>query len=291
MIDPHVENPKSPKYYVKRYLQSIQHELRNKTVIDFPAGNGVTSEILRELGARVEPFDLFPEYFKLEGIECRRADIGHGIPVAENAADMLVCQEGIEHFSDQLKAFREFSRVLKKSGKLLMTTPSYSNLSSRFSYLLFESETAKQMPPNEIDDIWMSDPSISREIYLGHVFLAGLQRLRLLARLSGFKILQTRYLRLSRGSLLLFPFFYPLIVLSSYVRYYRCLRKHKEIPRETKTGVYREQLRINISPRNLLNHHTFVVFEKEKDLADVDFRHESVMKPFDNRSPVRHECA
>ena len=281
MIDPYVNDPKSPKYYVKRYLTSIKHELRNKTVIDIPAGNGVTSEILQELGACVEPFDLFPEYFMLKGIECRRADIGYGIPVADSIADMLICQEGMEHFSDQLKAFKEFNRVLKKNGRLLITTPSYSSLSSRFSYLLFESETSKQMPPNEIDDIWMSDKSISREIYHGHVFLIGLQKLRILARLSGFKISQIQYLRLSRGSLFLLPLFYPLILLSSYVRYYRCLRKHKEIRLDCKTEVYKEQLRININLKNLLNHHTFIVFKKEKDAADVDFRQESVVKPFE----------
>lgn len=281
MIDPYVNNPKSPKYYVKRYLDSIKHELRNQTVIDIPAGNGVTSEILQELGAHVAPFDLFPEYFMLKGIECRRADIAHGIPVADKFADTLICQEGLEHFSDQLNAFREFNRVLKRGGKLLITTPSYSSLSSRFSYLLFESETAKQMPPNEIDDIWMSDKSISRDIYHGHVFLIGLQKLRILARLSGFKISQIKYLRLSRGSLFLFPFFFPLILLSSYIRYYRCLRKHKEIPAAHKIEVYWEQLQININPKNLLNHHTFIVFEKEKDAADVDFRQESIVKPFD----------
>lgn len=280
MIDEFVYNSKSPKYYVKKYLESIRRDLRDKTIIDLPAGNGATSEILHELGARVEPYDLFPEYFMLPTIECRRADIGDGLPVAGEHADMVVCQEGMEHFSDQLKALREFNRVLKMQGKLLITTPSYSSLASRFSYLLFESETARRMPPNEIDDIWMSDKSLSGEIYHGHIFLIGLQRLRILARLSGFKISRIKYMRLSRGSLLLFPFFYPWILVSSCRRYRRCLRKHKEVPMELKTEVYREQLKINLSPKNLLNRHTFIIFEKEKNWPDVDFRHESIIKPF-----------
>lgn len=281
MIDKHVINPKSPKFYVKKYLDSLRNELQDKIVLDIPAGNGVTTEILLEIGAKVEPFDLFPEYFMLKNIECKRADIVDKIPVADNYADMLICQEGIEHFSDQLKVFKEFNRVLKTNGKLLITTPSYSNLASKFSYLLFESETNKQMPPNEIDDIWMSDKAITSEIYHGHIFLIGLQKLRILAKLSGFKIKEIKYIRLSKGSLILFPFFYPLILISSYLRYFINLGKHKEIPKANKIDVYKEQLKININPKNLLNKHIFMIFEKDKELKEVDFRIDSLIKPFE----------
>jgi ubiquinone/menaquinone biosynthesis C-methylase UbiE len=280
MIDNHVNNPKSPKYPVKRFFWSIKPEMKDKIVIDIPAGNGVTTEILMELDAKVEPFDLFPEYFMLKNIECKRADIMEKIPVADNYADWVVCQEGIEHFSDQLKAFKEFSRILKIKGKLLITTPSYSNLSAKISYLLFESETLKQMPPNEIDDIWMSDKAITEELYHGHIFLLGVQKLRILAKLAGFRINEIRYIRISKSSLFLFPFFYPFIFVSSYIRYFRNLRKHKEIAMQSKKDVYKEQLKINIDPRTLLNHHTFIVFEKENDLKNVYFRMESMVKPF-----------
>jgi SAM-dependent methyltransferase len=281
MIDEHVNNFKSPKFHVRKYLDSIRDHLRGKIVLDVPAGNGATTEILLEYGAKVEPFDLFPEYFMLKSPECRRADIADRIPVGDGHADMLICQEGIEHFSDQLRALKEFNRVLKANGTLLITTPSYSNLSSKFSYLLFESETSKQMPPNEIDDIWMSDKSISPEIYHGHIFLIGLQKLRTLAKLSGFRIKESRYMRISKGSLFLFPFLYPLILLSSFIRYKRNLKKHKDIPEALKKAVYREQLKINIAPGNLLNHHIFVVFEKEKELSELDFRLESTVRAFE----------
>jgi len=280
MIDQHVNNPKSQKFYVRRYIESIKHDLKGRKVIDIPAGNGATTEILMEAGADVEPFDLFPEYFMLKGPVCKRADITAGIPVPDEYADWVTCQEGIEHFSDQLRTFKEVNRVLKKNGRLLLTTPSYSNLSAKFSYLLFESETHKQMPPNEIDDIWMSDKSVSNELYHGHIFLIGLQKLRILAKLSGFRISEIRYMRLSKGSLILFPFFYPLIWISSWLRYFRNLKKHPGIPVLTKKEVYREQLSINISPKNLLNKHTFIIFEKEHNAGELNFRFESIVKPF-----------
>jgi len=280
MIDSNILNPKSPKFYIKKYLESIRHELPGKRVLDIPAGNGVTSELLLELGARVEAFDLFPEYFMLKDIPCHFADVMQGIPVEDHYSDMIICQEGIEHFSDQLKVFKEFNRTLRKNGKLLITTPSYSNISSRVSYLLFESETFKQMPPNEIDDIWMSDKSLHQEVYHGHIFLIGLQKLRILAALAGFRMKEVRYLRLSKGSAILFPILYPFILLSSILRYSKNLKKHKNLPRGYVKMVYSEQLRLNIQPAHLLNHHTFIVFEKEKELNELDFRQESVVKPF-----------
>ncbi|MFZ9520041.1 MAG: class I SAM-dependent methyltransferase [Silvanigrellaceae bacterium] len=281
MIDAFINNPKSPKFHVKKYLDSFGDTLNGKTVVDVPAGNGVTSALLLENGAKVEPFDLFPEYFMVKSVECKRADIAKEIPLPDAHADMVICQEGIEHFSDQLKAFKEFNRVLNANGRLLITTPSYSNLAAKFSYLLFESETSKQMPPNEIDDIWMSDKNISSEIYHGHIFLLGLQKLRILGKLAGFRIKEIRYLRLSKGSLLLFPLLYPLIFTSSWIRYFRNLKKRPELPKSYKKKVYGEQLKINTNPKNLLNHHIFIVFEKERDSSNVDFRIDSVVKPFD----------
>lgn len=275
------KNYKSPKYHVKKYLDRLGASLKGKVVLDIPAGTGVTTKILLDHGAKAKPFDLFPEYFILKEVECVRADITEHIPVAEHYADMVICQEGIEHFSDQVKTFKEFNRVLKPGGELFITTPSYSNLSARFAYFIFESENNKKMPPNEIDDIWMSDKSISNEIYHGHIFLVGLQKLRTIGKLTGFDITEVMYVRLSKGSLFLFPIFYPIIFVSSYLRYFRNLRKNKEIPKAFKKIVYQEQLKLNISPRNLLNRHTFLVYKKVKDAKDVEFRFEGTMKSFD----------
>lgn len=281
MLDPHLENKKSPKYYVKRYLERWRGELAGKTVVDVPAGNGATTEILLEVGAKVKAYDLFPEYFMIDDLECERADIMKGIPMENESADMIICQEGIEHFSDQVKTFKEFNRVLKPGGQLLITTPSYSNLAARLSYFLFESENSKKMPPNEIDDVWMSDKSLTDEIYYGHIFLVGLQKLRVIGKLCGLKIDSIEYVRVSKGSALLFPFLYPLIFLYASMMYRKHMRKDKGVDCEAKKAVYGEQFKINVDPRNLLNRHTFIVFKKEAQSTNVDFRNDQIVKRFD----------
>jgi ubiquinone/menaquinone biosynthesis C-methylase UbiE len=279
MVDPHVNNPKSPKFAVKRYLTSIKDELQGKVALDMPAGNGVTSEILLELGCKVEAFDLFPEYFLLKDIECKKADINAGLPVEDNHADYVVCQEGIEHFNDQLKMFTEFNRVLKTGGKLIITTPSISNLAGRLSYSLFETEYYhKLMPPNEIDSVWFGDKT-NKSIYYGHIFLIGMQKMRVLGKLSGFKISKINFMRLNKFALFLFPFQYPLIFLSSYYTYYKAMKLNKSIDYLAKKKVYGEQLRINLSPKVLLDRHSFVVFEKEFDSDKVYDHLLSLQKP------------
>jgi len=279
MVDPQVNNPKSPKFYVKRYLTSIQEELKGRISIDMPAGNGVTSEVLLELGSKVEAFDLFPEYFLLKDIECKKADINQGLPLPDHYADYVICQEGIEHFNDQLKAFNEYSRVLKTGGKLIITTPSYSNIAARLSYVLFESEYFhKLMPPNEIDSVWFGDKK-NKKIYYGHIFFLGLQKMRVIARVSGFKISKIIFMRVNKTALFLFPLYYPFIFISSYYTYFKAMRKNKSIDYAAKKKVYGEQLRINLSAKVLLDRHHFVVFEKEFEVENVYDHLLSINKP------------
>jgi len=264
------DNPKSIKYYVKRYLISNKNLYKDKNVIDFPSGNGITSRILKEVGAIPFPMDLFPEYFDIEGLVCERANIRTGLPVKDKAVDALICQEGIEHFSDQFEAFKEFNRVLKNDGILLITTPNYSNLRAKVSYLLSECERFNStMPPNELDSIWMSKQEITEEIYFGHIFLIGIQKLRVLTKLAGFRIKKFHFTRTKLTSLLLFPVFYPFIFLSNLFTYKLNMKKNKDYDYETRKKVYREIFRLAINPKILVGGNLMVEFIKEQDYSEV----------------------
>lgn len=264
------DNPKSIKYYVKRYLIANRELFKNKKVVDFPAGNGVTSRILKEIGAIPIPLDLFPEYFEIEGISCTRANIKDGLPIEGKSIDALICQEGIEHFSDQYGALKEFNRVLRINGTLVVTTPNYSNIRARMSYFLSESERFNStMPPNELDSIWMSKQDITNEIYFGHIFLIGIQKLRVLAKLNGFKIKKHHFTRIKSTSVILFPLFYPFIFLSNWISYQKNLRKNKDFDDETKKEVYGEIFKLAINPKILVGGYLMIEFEKEQDFENV----------------------
>ena len=264
------DNPKSIKYYVKRYLLANRDFYTGKKVLDFPAGNGVTSGILKDIGATAIPMDLFPEYFETEGLHCTRANIREGLPVADKSVDVLICQEGIEHFSDQYNALRECNRVIEDEGILLITTPNYSNIQARLSYMLTESERFNSiMPPNELDSIWMSKQEITQEIYFGHIFLIGVQKLRVLAKLAGFRIKKCHFTRRKSTSTILFPFFYPFIYLSSWITYKKNMRKNTDYDEATKKEIYGEIFSLAVNPKILVGADLMIEFEKENDAENV----------------------
>lgn len=264
------DNPRSIKYHVKQFLLSSKAQFKGKDVIDFPAGNGITTRILQEIGANPKPFDLFPEYFEIEGINCERANIKDGFQLDDSCADALICQEGIEHFSHQLEALKEFNRVLKINGTLLITTPNYSNIRSKISYLLSESERFNSMlAPNELDSIWMTRQEITDEIYYGHIFLIGIQKLRTLAKLAGFSIKKVHFTKAKSTSVLLFPFIYPFILFSNWIAYRKSLRKNENFGLETKKQVYKEIYRLATDPKILVSGHLMVEFVKDYENNEI----------------------
>ena len=264
------DNPKSIKFYVKRFLINNKDRFAGKKIVDFPAGNGITSRLIKEIGATPYPFDLFPEYFNVEGIDCQRANITSGIPLEQSIADAVICQEGIEHFSDQLNALKEFNRILKPGGTLLVTTPNYSNIRAKLSYLLSESERFNAiMAPNELDSVWMSKQDITDEIYFGHIFLIGIQKLRVLAKLAGFRIKKVHFTRVKSTSVLLLPFFYPFIYLSNRIAFRKNLRKNKNYDEKTKREVYGEIFKLATNIKILIGGDLMVEFEKAMEFNEV----------------------
>ena len=69
------------------------------------------------------------------------------------------------------------------------------------------------------------------------ISLLGLQKLRVLGKLSGFKIHEIKYVRLSKGSLFLFPFIYPMILLRSFLTYYKNIKEDKNLSMNNKKDV------------------------------------------------------
>ena len=151
---------------------------------------------------------------------------------------------------------------MKERGTLVITTPNHSNLKHKLSYLLNESERhSRLMPVNEYDSIWFNRDSIGNQYY-GHVFLIGVTKLRLLAKIAGFKIRKVHFSELKPSNVFLFIFFYPFILFASLSSYFRNVRK-KPHAKES----YLEVLKLSIDPRILLDGSLIVEFEKEYSLA------------------------
>jgi len=251
------------------YAFLLQHldklgDLEGKVVVDIPAGAGNMSAEFSRRGARVIALDMYPDKITTEGIQKLYADMNKPLPLEDNSADIVLCQEGIEHIHNQLDLLYECNRILKPGGLLLITTPSLSHVRARISMLLVESEYWKRMPASEVDSVWFSEDS-QQQLYFGHLYLLTANHLRVLTSLSGFEILRRNRTNISTSSIVLSTIMYPFIILATLIAALDSYRKVRHIWNNEKRRIYMQQIRINISPVTLLCKDLFWVLKKTRD--------------------------
>lgn len=115
-------------------LRLLEDEKRGK-VLDAPAGEGALSKELNDIGFEVYACDINPPQFKLTNIDFKKADLNKMLPYESSSLDYVTCVEGIEHIENPWHLIREFSRILREDGKLIITTPNISSLISRALFL------------------------------------------------------------------------------------------------------------------------------------------------------------
>ncbi len=105
-------------------------------LLDVPAGEGALSARLSEAGFQVEGCDLYPEIFRVPGIEVRRGDLSGALPYEDAEFQYITCLEGLEHIENPHQAVREFARLLVPGGHLVISVPNVLNIEERVKWLL-----------------------------------------------------------------------------------------------------------------------------------------------------------
>jgi SAM-dependent methyltransferase len=105
-------------------------------LLDVPAGEGALSASLSEAGFHVQACDLYPEIFRVPGIEVRRGDLSGTLPYADAEFQYITCLEGLEHIENPHQAIREFARMLAPGGHLVISVPNILNIEERVKWLL-----------------------------------------------------------------------------------------------------------------------------------------------------------
>ena len=242
-------------------------DLSGKVAVDIPSGEGRASAMLARRGAAVRSFDLFPEFTVTEGVHGEYADMNDGVPVEDGEADVLICQEGIEHMPDKIALFREFNRALKTGGTLIVTTPNLSNARARVWMALAESDSGRRMPVSELDSLWFTEKETDR-LYFGHLFLCNVQHLQTVCSITGFEIVERRRTSWSTSAVFFGLLLYPFIALSSLLAYNAYKRKNLQIDERLRKAVLRDRLRLNLAPQTLFGKHIFWVLRKRKPVAE-----------------------
>lgn len=105
-------------------------------ILDAPCGEGHFAASLREVGHRVIAADLLPQRMAQAGIPTVGLDLNAPLPFRDGTFDAVLSIEGIEHLEDPYLLAREFFRVLRPGGILILPTPNVLNLRSRMKFLI-----------------------------------------------------------------------------------------------------------------------------------------------------------
>lgn len=105
-------------------------------LLDAPAGEGALSQKLS--GSHdVVAVDIDEHYFKLTGIPFKKVDLNKELPFENDSFDYVVSIEGIEHLENPFLCVREFARVLRPEGSLIITTPNIMSIKSRTRFFFY----------------------------------------------------------------------------------------------------------------------------------------------------------
>lgn len=190
-----------PSYSRSEIHPAISKILKNMpkgSLLDFPAGTGSLAWCLKNEGFDVSAADIAPEAFQNPEIEIRHGDLNGLFPFEQGQFDYACFVEGPEHVENVFQCFREFARVIKPGGTLVVSLPNYSNLQNRIKQFL-----------NGIVEPAVSYESLKSD-YIGNEYMIHINRLpypmiRMALEFAGFKIESVHEDRPKKKQRLLWP--------------------------------------------------------------------------------------
>ena len=108
-------------------------------VLEFGAGTGTLIGRLAAEGCpcTLTGADLLPRPASMPSeIEWIQADLNAPLPCPDASFDAIISTEVIEHLENPRAVFREFSRLLRPGGQLLLTTPNQESIRSLASLIV-----------------------------------------------------------------------------------------------------------------------------------------------------------
>ncbi len=135
----------------------------NESILDVGCGNARDIIPMLESGAQITGIDISQgmineaqrdlEEAGYQGVSMQVGDATH-LPFPDNCFDKVLCSEVIEHIPDADKAVGEMFRVLKRGGRLVISTPNCRSLYGFDRYIVWEKMFRKKW--NHPFDKWRS---------------------------------------------------------------------------------------------------------------------------------------
>jgi ubiquinone/menaquinone biosynthesis C-methylase UbiE len=156
-------------------------------LLDVPAGEGALAERLIAAGFEVGCCDLYPEIFRLDGVNVIRGDLNADLPFDSQSFNYVTCLEGLEHIENPQQAIREFARVLRPGGTVIVSVPNILNVEERLKWLLY-GYTSHFKPITRAHVEGLRAEYDNREEIAAHVNPIGYSELRYILEKNGFEI-------------------------------------------------------------------------------------------------------
>jgi ubiquinone/menaquinone biosynthesis C-methylase UbiE len=124
------KNERGFKEHLDRYNFALKFLTGKEIIIDAACGSGYGSEILSPGAKKVIGLEIndhaikyAKEHHSKNNIEFYKADLNEKINLPDNYSDVIVSFETLEHIANQENILREFKRLLKPAGFLIISTP------------------------------------------------------------------------------------------------------------------------------------------------------------------------
>lgn len=121
---------------MKKYqlaLLDYLKDLRPGRLLDAGSGTNPLGKTLKEAGFTVFSLDLYDT--GKPGDWFVKADMNMALPYIDAAFDYLVCSESLQYLENHAMVFREFKRVLRAGGSVILSIPNVLCAASRFSFM------------------------------------------------------------------------------------------------------------------------------------------------------------
>ena len=144
------------KEFLREKIIDILKSESGGKILDLGCGQGHFSFNLQEQGFDITCCDVAEDNFQYHDcIPFKKGNIYEGLPFTDSSFDYVLFIETIEHLEKPYEAIAEISRVLKKGGTLILSTPNILHIGSRMRFLFEGAWDFFREPPIELQKYYI----------------------------------------------------------------------------------------------------------------------------------------